>query len=88
MPKWIAGLVASFELSAQRSARGADRGLLILLACFLDGVSIIVLAGSLLLPSVQPAGIDLIWFGVYMVLMVEMSIGHPASRTEPLRACR
>jgi C4-dicarboxylate transporter DctM subunit len=48
-----------------------------ILGCFLDGVSIVVLASSLLLPTVQAAGIDLIWFGVYMVLMVEMSMVTP-----------
>jgi TRAP-type C4-dicarboxylate transport system permease large subunit len=37
----------------------------------------VVLASSLLLPTVQAAGIDLIWFGVYMVLMVEMSMVTP-----------
>ena len=36
-----------------------------------------MLATSLLMPSVQPAGIDLIWFGVFMVLMVEMSMVSP-----------
>ena len=48
-----------------------------IMGCFLDGVSIVVLASSLLLPTVQAAGIDLIWFGVYMVLMVEMSMVTP-----------
>jgi TRAP-type C4-dicarboxylate transport system permease large subunit len=40
-------------------------------------VSIVVLASSLLLPSVQAASIDLVWFGVFMVLMVEMSMVTP-----------
>ena len=43
------------------------------LGCFLDGISIIVLTISIILPMVQAAGIDLLWFGVYMVLVVEIS---------------
>jgi len=40
---------------------------------FLDGISIVVLTASIILPLVQAAGIDLIWFGIYIVLVVEMS---------------
>lgn len=42
------------------------------LGCFLDGISIVVLTTAILLPAVQAAGIDPIWFGVYLVLVVEM----------------
>jgi tripartite ATP-independent transporter DctM subunit len=45
----------------------------VVLGCFLDGISIVVLTTSIILPMVQQAGIDLIWFGVYLVLVVEMS---------------
>lgn len=33
----------------------------------------VVLTTAFLLPMVQDAGIDLIWFGIYIVLVVEMS---------------
>ncbi|GAA5089684.1 TRAP transporter large permease subunit [Paenalcaligenes hermetiae] len=42
------------------------------LGCFLDGISIVVLTSAVLLPAVQAAGLDPIWFGVYLVLVVEM----------------
>lgn len=45
----------------------------ILLGFFLDGISIVVLTTSVILPMVLAAGIDPIWFGVYLVLVVEMS---------------
>lgn len=47
--------------------------LFILLGCFLDGISVVVLTTSILLPMVETAGIDLIWFGIYLVIVVEMS---------------
>jgi len=52
-------------------------GFFILLGCFLDGISIVVLTTAVLLPMVQQAGIDLIWFGVYLVIVVEMSAITP-----------
>jgi tripartite ATP-independent transporter DctM subunit len=76
LPSTIAKFIESYQLSAH----GLLLALTILfgiMGCFLDGVSIVVLASSLLLPTVQAAGIDLIWFGVYMVLMVEMSMVTP-----------
>jgi tripartite ATP-independent transporter DctM subunit len=45
----------------------------IILGCFLDGISVIVLTTSVILPMIDQAGIDKIWFGVYVVITVEMS---------------
>jgi tripartite ATP-independent transporter DctM subunit len=45
----------------------------ILLGCFLDGISMVVLTMGVILPTVQAAGIDLLWFGVFVVLVVEMA---------------
>ncbi len=45
----------------------------IVLGFFLDGISIVVLTVSVILPMVLAAGIDPIWFGVFLVLVVEMS---------------
>ena len=38
-----------------------------------DGLSMIVLTTVVVLPMIQQAGFDLIWFGVFLVLMVEMA---------------
>ena len=45
----------------------------VIMGCFLDGISVIVLTTSVVLPMVSQAGIDLIWFGIFLVLVVEMS---------------
>jgi len=45
----------------------------ILLGCFLDGISMVVLTMGVILPTVTAAGIDLIWFGIFIVLVVEMA---------------
>ncbi|MEO8249317.1 MAG: TRAP transporter large permease subunit [Burkholderiales bacterium] len=47
--------------------------LFMLLGCFIDGISMVVLTAAVVLPSVRAAGIDLLWFGVFVVLVVEMS---------------
>jgi len=45
----------------------------VIMGCFLDGISVIVLTTSVVLPMVTQANIDLIWFGIFLVLVVEMS---------------
>ena len=45
----------------------------ILLGCFLDGISMVVLTMGVLLPTVERAGFDLLWFGIFVVLVVEMA---------------
>jgi tripartite ATP-independent transporter DctM subunit len=45
----------------------------IILGCFLDGISMVVLTTSVIMPLVERAGFDLIWFGIYVVLVVEMA---------------
>ena len=45
----------------------------IVLGCFLDGISMVVLTTSIIIPLVTKSGFDLIWFGIYIVLVVEMA---------------
>ena len=45
----------------------------IVLGCFLDGISMVVLTMGVILPTVQKAGIDPLWFGIFIVLVVEMA---------------
>jgi C4-dicarboxylate transporter, DctM subunit len=45
----------------------------IILGCFLDGISMVVLTMGVILPTVQAAHIDLIWFGIFIVVVVEMA---------------
>jgi len=45
----------------------------LLLGTALDGISMIVLTTSIVLPMVEAAGFDLIWFGIFIVLLVEIA---------------
>jgi len=45
----------------------------IVLGCFLDGISMVVLTMGVILPTVEAAHIDLVWFGIFIVLVVEMA---------------
>lgn len=68
LAEWIASLgLSSVELILYLTV------FFVVLGCFLDGISVIVLTTSVVLPMVTQAGIDLIWFGIFLVLVVEMS---------------
>ncbi len=43
------------------------------LGCFLDGLSSIVLTMAVIEPMVRAAGFDMLWFGVYLMIVVEMA---------------
>jgi len=45
----------------------------IILGCFLDGISSIVLTMAVIEPMVRAAGFDMIWFGIYLMIVVEMA---------------
>ncbi len=45
----------------------------VVLGCFLDGISVVVLTTSIIMPMVTSVGIDPLWFGIYLVIVVEMS---------------
>lgn len=45
----------------------------IILGCFLDGISAVVLTVSVVEPMIRQAGIDIIWFGIFIVVVVEMA---------------
>lgn len=72
IPRGLAGWIAEQGFS-QYALIAALVVFFIVLGCFLDGISIVVLTVSVILPMVERAGIDTIWFGVFLVLVVEMS---------------
>ena len=72
LPELLAQWVEGFHLSAFWLLMG----LLVLytiLGHFLDGISCVALTISIVEPMVRHAGIDMIWFGIFMVLVVEMA---------------
>lgn len=58
-----------------------------ILGCFLDGISIVVLTMAVLMPTIQTAGIDPLWFGIFVVVVVvEMAQVTRAGGLQPVRA--
>jgi TRAP-type C4-dicarboxylate transport system permease large subunit len=45
----------------------------IILGCFLDGISAVVLTIAVVEPMIRQVGIDIIWFGIFIVVVVEMA---------------
>ena len=45
----------------------------LILGTALDGISMIVLTSAVVLPMIQKAGFDLVWFGIFIVLLVEIA---------------
>lgn len=45
----------------------------IIIGMFLDGISAVVLTMAIIEPMIRAAGIDLIWFGIFIVVVVEMA---------------
>ena len=45
----------------------------VVLGCFLDGISAVVLTMAAVEPMIRQAGIDIVWFGIFIVLVVEMA---------------
>jgi C4-dicarboxylate transporter DctM subunit len=68
LAEWIATLgLSQFELILALTA------FYVLLGCFLDGISMVVLTMGVIMPTVQKAGIDPLWFGIFIVIVVEMA---------------
>ncbi len=72
IPKLLALWIGSLELS-NYALLAALTVFFVILGCFLDGISVVVLTTSVIMPMVEQAGIDPLWFGIYVVIVVEMS---------------
>ena len=72
LPRGLADLIAQWELSRFELLM-ALLVFYIILGCFLDGISSVVLTMAVVEPMIRDAGIDLIWFGIFIVVVVEMA---------------
>ncbi|BCH21069.1 C4-dicarboxylate ABC transporter permease [Mesorhizobium sp. L-8-10] len=72
IPRQLAEWIGSLGLSPY-ALLAALTVFFVVLGCFLDGISVVVLTTSIIMPMVQAAGIDPLWFGIYLVIVVEMS---------------
>lgn len=68
LAEWIGSLgLSTFTLLAALTI------FFVIMGCFLDGISVVVLTASVIMPMVLNAGIDPLWFGIFLVIVVEMS---------------
>lgn len=72
LPRGLADLIASLELSRFELLM-ALLVFYIVLGMFLDGISSVVLTMAVVEPMIRQAGIDIIWFGIFIVVVVEMA---------------
>ncbi len=72
IPRALAEWVVSLQLSPYALMLALTIVYLVL-GMALDGVSMIVLTSAVVIPMVQAAGFDLIWFGVYIIIMIELA---------------
>jgi tripartite ATP-independent transporter DctM subunit len=68
LAEWVDGLQLSpYALIAALTI------MYVVLGTALDGISMIVLTTVVVLPMVEKAGFDLIWFGIFLILLIEMA---------------
>jgi tripartite ATP-independent transporter DctM subunit len=72
LPRALAEWIGSLELSPLMLI-AALTVFYIILGCFLDGISSVVLTMAVVEPMIRQAGIDVIWFGIFIVVVVEMA---------------
>jgi tripartite ATP-independent transporter DctM subunit len=72
IPKMLAVWISAMQLSPYALLM-ALTFFFIIMGCFLDGISVVVLTTSVIMPMVEQAGIDPLWFGIFVVIVVEMA---------------
>ena len=76
IPAALAAWVDSFHLSPY-ALIAALTVMYIVLGTALDGISMIVLTTTIVIPMIKQAGFDPVWFGIFVVLVVEMAEVSP-----------
>ncbi|GAB5507355.1 MAG: TRAP transporter large permease subunit [Rhizobiaceae bacterium] len=72
LPRQLASWIGELGLSPMMLLAALTL-LFVGLGCFLDGISMVVLTTAVIMPLVAAAGFDLVWFGIYLVIVVEMA---------------
>ncbi|GLP88316.1 TRAP transporter large permease [Tritonibacter mobilis] len=70
LPRALAGLIESYNLSPIALIAVLTVFYLIL-GMFMDGLSSVVLTMAIVEPMIRQAGIDVIWFGIFLVVVIE-----------------
>jgi tripartite ATP-independent transporter DctM subunit len=76
IPRSLAEWVDTLKLSPY-ALIAALTVMYIVLGTALDGISMIVLTTVVVVPMVKQAGFDLVWFGIFMILVIEMAEVSP-----------
>lgn len=76
IPRAVAEGLTAMDLSPYMFLVGLTL-IFLIMGCFLDGISMVLLTVAVILPAVRALGFDPIWFGVYLVVVVEMSMLTP-----------
>lgn len=76
IPRELAAWVDSLKLSPYMLI-AALTIMYIVLGAALDGISMIVLTTAIVIPMIKQAGFDPVWFGIFLVLVVEMAEVSP-----------
>ncbi len=76
IPAALAAWVDSLQLSPY-ALIAALTLMYVVLGTALDGISLIVLTTAVVIPMIKQAGFDLVWFGIFMVLVIEMAEVSP-----------
>ncbi|MGI9350242.1 MAG: TRAP transporter large permease [Rhizobiaceae bacterium] len=72
LPRALADWIATMELTRFELLM-ALLIFYIILGCFLDGISAVVLTMAIVEPMIREAGIDVIWFGIFVTVVIEMA---------------
>jgi tripartite ATP-independent transporter DctM subunit len=72
IPRKLAEVIATFEFT-QAELLIVLTLFFVVLGCFLDGISVVVLTVAVIQPIIEHAGIDPLWFGIFIVIVVEMA---------------
>ena len=72
IPRAAAGWITSYQLSVY-GLLAALTVLYVLLGFALDGISMVVLTSSVVQPMIRQAGVDPVWFGIFIVLLVQVA---------------
>jgi tripartite ATP-independent transporter DctM subunit len=72
IPRALAEAVAAAQLSPY-ALIAVLTVVYLVLGTALDGISMIVLTSAVVLPMIQKAGFDLVWFGIFIILLIEIA---------------
>lgn len=72
LPRALAGWIGGMELTPWMLIVALTI-FYVILGCFLDGISSVVLTMAVIEPLVRQAGFDMIWFGVFLMIVVEIA---------------